>query len=145
MELLVFLALLAASANAPPPAGPSDADVREVDCRTMSQDEKGEVVALLLPDLHVLKDAALEGPYRLVLPPGVTALHCRRNSIVPAEHDDEVLALGLPLYLAEARAGGRAGVLEISSGQFRYRMVKGELLPDENELVQARLNQFQMR
>ena len=137
----ILLALLAAAAE---PAGVRDADLRETDCRTMSQ-EGGKVITVLAPNLHVLTQAAAAGPFRPVLPRGVSAILCRRNSVIPAEHDDEVLALGLPLYLAETRPAGRIGVLEISGGQFRFRMVQGTPLAVEDRLIQARLALFQKR
>jgi hypothetical protein len=78
----------------------------------------------------VLRQAA-EGRFHPVLTLVVKAIMFRRSSIIPAEHDDKVLALGLPLYLLEAKPDGRLAVFEASRGQFRLRFLKGALRPSE--------------
>ena len=105
----------------------------------------GTVHTLNLPALRVLVPTAQEGRFAPTLPDGVVAILCGRASILPAEHDDKVLALGIPFYILEAGNPGRLGVLEINQGQFRFRMMEGTLRPEEEQPLQGRLNEFQSR
>ena len=111
----------------------------------MVTDGKGKPAAIAAPDLHVLRQAAADGPFRPTLPPRATAIVCGRSTIVPAEHDDEVLALGIPFFIAEIGRNGRLAALELSGGRFRYRFIKGALKPNEVPLLQQRLDLFQDR
>ena len=79
------------------------------------------------------------------LPARAQAIICYRNTIVPAENDDEVIALGMPLILAQADEEGRIATLEISGGQYRLRFIKGALNSGEQASVQSKLNLFQDR
>jgi hypothetical protein len=138
------LLLLAALAPAPA-AAPLDAGVREFGCRVMRPDPSGKIITEAAPDLHVLQGAAGAGAFQPELPAGTQAIMCGRDSIIPAEHDDEVLALGLPLFIAEQDEEGRLAALEISEGQYRFRFLHGALRPGEVPLLQARLDLFQAR
>ncbi len=145
MSPLAFLAaaLLAATA-AQAKAGK---EVRETHCAWLVQAPDGVTSSVDLPELHLMESAALPGPLAVKPPAGATAVQCGRTSIVPAENDDEMLALGLPLYIIEV--GGpepiRLGSLEISSGRFRYRLLEGQLTETEGKAVSRRLNRFQTR
>ncbi len=142
-----LLAILAAApaAEAPAASVPDESAIVERDCRVMTEEEPGKVTTTLLPDLHVLAGTRAPGPFRPTLPPGVQAILCTRNSIIPAEHDDEILALGIPLFLVEIGGGGRSGVLEVDQGRFQYSFTQGELKPGEEVALQARMNLFQDR
>jgi hypothetical protein len=142
---LLFFALAASGPAEPPPSVPVDATIVEHECRVMVKDESGKLVVLNAPDLHVLRGAAAEGAFAPSLPPSSQAIICYRNTVVPAANDDEVLALGMPLILSQAGEEGRITTLEISSGQYRLRFIKGTLKPSEQASVQSKLNLFQDR
>lgn len=97
------------------------------------------------PDLRVLEATARPGPFKPGLPAGAS-IACGRSSIVPASRDWKVLEAGHVLYIVEATGAkdGRIGALEISAGQFRYRLIEGQLTPAEAEQVMERLNAFQL-
>jgi hypothetical protein len=105
----------------------------------------GTVHNLNLPELRVLVPTAREGRFAPTMPEGVVAILCGRASIIPAAHDDKVLALGIPFYILETGNPGRLGVLEMSQGQYRFRMLEGALRPEEDQPLQSRLNEFQTR
>ena len=102
----------------------------------------GTVHTLNLPALRVLVPTAQEGRFAPTLPDGVVAILCGRASILPAEHDDKVLALGIPFYILEAGNPGRLGVLEINQGQFRFRMMEGTLRPRRSSRCRAASTSF---
>ena len=96
------------------------------------------------PNLHVMAQTAPGG--RLAdLPSGAQSVMCARTSIIPAAYDDQILRRGLPLYIAATGSPARLGALEISQGQFRFRMLKGTLNPNEDAAIQARLREYQRR
>jgi hypothetical protein len=105
----------------------------------------GTVYNLNLPDLRVLVPTAQPGRFAPTLPDGVVAILCGRASIIPAENDDKVLALGIPFYILETGNPGRLGVLELVQGQFRFRMLAGMLRPEDQQPLQSRLSEFQSR
>jgi len=66
---------------------------------------------------------------------------CARDSIVPLADDEAVLSrLALPLYI---NAGGRVGALEASGGQLSFRVIEGQLSPEERPAVMTFLNTAQ--
>jgi hypothetical protein len=89
------------------------------------------------------------GPFsRIELPRGYTATSvvCVRLDIVPALNDYKIVVAGYPLYLADSGVGrpSRMGVLEISGGQFRFRIDDGPALSDDLVArVDKRLQGFQ--
>lgn len=105
----------------------------------------GTVHNLNLPELRVLVPTAQPGRFAPSLPDGVVAILCGRAGLIPAANDDKVLALGIPFYILETGNPGRLGVLEISQGQFRFRMLEGALRPEEEQPLQSRLDEFQSR
>jgi hypothetical protein len=125
-------------------SAPADEPARETGCRVVVGDGKGTAQLVDAPDLHVLAGTALDGDFAPALPAGATAILCARTSIVPAEHDDEVPALGLPLFL-ETEGGGRLATLEMINGGFRYRLLESEFRREEEPAVQARLDLFKAR
>ena len=108
-------------------------------------DAAGKSVVAAAVGLSVLAGAAAEGPFKPELPKGTTAILCYRNTIIPAEHDDEVIALGLPLILSEPGAKGRTGFLEMEDGRFQYEFENGDLTKIEQVYLQERINRFQIR
>ena len=99
-----------------------------------------------MPDLHVLEGTAREGRFAPDLPRGAGAIVCLRTSVMPAAHDDEAVATGLPLFLVEY--GGRqrrTGVLEIQGGIYRFRLTEGRLAAEEQAAVATQLAEFQAR
>ena len=95
-------------------------------------------------DLHVLTLTAADR-FAPALPSGTQAIVCVRNSIIPAAYDDKVLALGIPLIIAETARPHRLGVLEINDGRYRYRLMEGTLPAADQAAVQARLEEYRTR
>jgi hypothetical protein len=97
------------------------------------------------PGLRALERTARAGPFKPGLPAGAS-IACGRSSIVPAPQDWKVLEAGHVLYIVEGTGADnrRIGALEISTGQFRYRLIEGQLTPAEAEQVMERLNAFQL-
>jgi hypothetical protein len=99
-----------------------------------------------MPDLHVLAQTAEDGRFAPDLPRRAGAIVCLRSSVMPAAHDDEAVATGLPLFLVEY--GGRqhrTGVLEIQGGIYSFRLTEGRLAADEQAAVATQLAEFQAR
>ena len=138
---IVMLAPAVAVAT-PRTRGP--AQVQEVRCRYI-EDDNGRAVTLEAPGLRVLSQTAAEGRFQPAVPEGVSGIMCSRTSLVPGANDDEVLWLGMPLFIAEMGTPGRLGVLEINDGHYRYRMIEGQVAPEEQAMLDARLDEFQAR
>ncbi len=117
---------------------------REMRC-DMMEEERGRLTTIEAPGLHVLDQTAQAGPFSPTIPAGIAGIMCARTSILPAMHDDEVIVLGLPLYIAEIGGRRRLGVLEIDNGQYRFRMLEGRLQAEEEPALQQRLSEFQAR
>jgi hypothetical protein len=135
-----LLALTISSAATARPERP----LTELRCDAM-ENHNGRLVTIQAPDLHVLSQTAAEGRFQPTLPDGIASIMCGRNSIIPAAHDDEVIWLGLPLYLAETGSGRRLGVLEIDNGRYRYRLLEGNARPEEQARLDQRIEEFQAR
>lgn len=118
---------------------------RETRCDLL-ETERGRLVTVEAPDVHVLRDTAASGLYQPGLGTGVASIMCSRNSIVPGAHDDEVIWLGMPLHIAQMGTPGRLAVLEINQGRYRYRVLQG-IAPnaEEQAAIDARLAEFQAR
>lgn len=107
------------------------------------------------PPKYVTADApsmilATEGPkpLKLEMPRGYTAhsVICARLDIVPAPNDYKVPVAGYPLYIMDTGVGHakRIGVVELSAGQFRFRLDEGPALTDDLAArVTKRLEGFQ--
>ena len=119
--------------------------VSESPCYAMIQ-TGDQVTTTQVPGLYVIESTARDGPFRADLPAETAAILCRRSSIIPAPNDWKVLEAGFPLYIVEAGAsssGSRVGVLEVSAGQVRFRLTRGEFREGESEPLRRRLNQLQ--
>jgi hypothetical protein len=134
----VVLASAAPAADTPRP-------LRELRCDLMETGRGGRMTTIEAPGLNVLQQTAAAGWFNPDIPAGTSAIMCGRSSILPAAHDDEVIALGLPLFIAETGSGRRLGVLEIEQGRFRFRMIEGSLNADEQAAMDSRLDEFQRR
>lgn len=109
-------------------------------CGVLIQD--GEVVRnQLLPGFSV-REAEL--PVRLPMSlEGVQGVICGRDTLQLSDNDYRVVTdLAVPLYVT---SGDRVIVLEISSGQFRARTVRGQLNEQETHQLQEALNFAQSR
>lgn len=131
------------AAVAPADASPAR-PFREVRCDLMDT-YRGRLRTFEAPDLRVLEQTASPGRFEPAIPQGTTAVICARTNVVPAANDDEVLWLGLPLFITEPGDGGRYGVLEVNDGRYRFRLIHGALTADEQPLVDQRLAEFQRR
>lgn len=138
---LLGTAVLASTAAATPRA---QSELREMRCRYI-EDDNGRAVTIEAPTLRVLSQTAAEGRFQPEVPEGVSSIMCSRTSIVPGANDDEVLWLGMPLFIAEMGTPGRLGVLEINEGSYRFRMLEGRVEPEEQARLDARLDEFQAR
>jgi len=134
-------ALLATAA----PAADSPRPLRELRCDLLRPEGGGRMATVEAPDLHVLRQTAAAGDFSPAIPPGTAGIMCGRSNILPAAHDDEVILLGLPLFLAETGSPGRLGVLEIDDGRYRFRMLEGRLSDGEQSAMDSRIAQFQRR
>lgn len=125
-------------------ASASPSEIREIRCDTLEMDN-GRLQTVQALDLHVLRDTARNGRFAPRLDQSVVSIMCSRNDILPAANDDEVVWLGMPLHIAEMGSPGRLGVLEITEGQYRFRMLEGRLRAEEEQPLAARLAEFQSR
>lgn len=135
------LSLVAIGASA---MAPRSGQLREIRCDTLEMDN-GRLQTVQALELRVLRDTAENGRFSPNLDRSVVSIMCSRNDILPAANDDEVIWLGMPLHIAEMGSPGRLGVLEITEGQYRFRMLEGRLRPDEEPALAARLAEFQAR
>ncbi|MEA3045250.1 MAG: hypothetical protein QOH47_3088 [Sphingomonadales bacterium] len=136
------IATLAASPAASIPRQPRP--LQELRCRYI-EDHNGQAITLEAPGLRVLEQTAASGRFQPAVPQGVSSIMCSRTSLIPAPNDDEVLWLGMPLFIAELGSPGRLGVLEINEGSYRFRMIEGRVRPEEQAQVDARLDEYQTR
>ena len=145
LSLLSLAALGGASlvAAAPVIATPQR-PLTEIRCDMLEQD-RGRLVTIEAPDLHVLRQTANGQRFAPSLPQGVVGINCGRTSIIPAAWDDQVLALGVPLFISESATPGRVGILEIDNGRYRFRLTRGEMQPEEQAQVDERIQTFQSR
>ena len=116
----------------------------EIRCDMLEQD-RGRLVTIEAPDLRVLSQTANGQRFAPRLPQGIVGINCGRTSIIPAAWDDQVLALGVPLFISEAATPGRVGILEIDNGRYRFRLTRGEMRPEEQAQVDERIQTFQSR
>lgn len=134
-----------ALASAAPAAADSPRPLRELRCDLMETTREGRMSTVEAIDLHVLAQTSAAGRFSTNIPEGTAGIMCGRSSILPAAHDDEVIYLGVPLFIAETGSPGRLGVLEIDQGRFRFRMLEGRLSAEEQAAMDGRLDEFQRR
>ena len=142
-KILISVAALGAGSLAL--LAPASATGRQFEERCDVQARNGRVLETIeMRDLHVL---ALNASDRFApsLPSGTQAIVCLRSDITPAAYDDKVLALGIPLIIAELGRPHRLGVLEIADGAYRFRMMEGTLPASDQAAVQARLEEYRAR
>jgi hypothetical protein len=119
MSMRIFslgVAAFGASIALAAPAGASADNMREDRCDVQAR-AGHDLQTVEMRDLHVLTQTASAAQFAPALPSGAQAIVCVRNSIIPAAHDDKVLALGIPLIIAETTRPHRMGVLEINDGR----------------------------
>jgi hypothetical protein len=147
MSMRIFslgVAAFGASIALAAPAGASADNMREDRCDVQAR-AGHDLQTVEMRDLHVLTQTASAAQFAPALPSGAQAIVCVRNSIIPAAHDDKVLALGIPLIIAETTRPHRMGVLEINDGRYRYRLMEGTLPAADQAAVQARLEEYRAR
>lgn len=130
-------------ATAPAVATPQR-PLSELRCDMLEQN-RGQLLTIEAPDLHVLTQTANGQRFAPRIPQGIVGINCGRTSIIPAAWDDQVLALGLPLFISEAGTLGRVGILEIDNGRYRFRLTRGEMRPEEQAQVDERVQTYQNR
>ena len=128
-----------------PTAADAQRPISELRCDLMETTGEGRISTIEAPDLNVLQQTAVAGRFRPEIPEGTAGIMCGRSHILPAAHDDEVIILGVPLFIAETDLGRRLGVLEINQGRYRFRMLEGRLSADEQTAMDGRLDEFQRR
>jgi hypothetical protein len=141
----MILAILAFVASAAQAGVAESVTIVESECYSM-EEQDGRVVSTRIPGLRVIERTAGDGPFAANLPAGTSAVLCPRSTIVPAPNDWKVLVAGYPLYIMETSVppeSRRVGTLEVSQGQVRYRLIRGEFHAGEEERLRARLDQFQ--
>jgi hypothetical protein len=130
--------------SAIPAMATSQRPLTEIRCDTLEQN-RGRLETIQAPDLHVLAQTADGQRFAPVIPPGTAGISCGRTSIIPAAWDDQVILLGVPLFIAELGSLRRLGVLEINNGQFRYRFIRGRAQPEEQAQIDERVQTYQSR
>jgi hypothetical protein len=132
-QITVPLLLLLTAARGAVTAAP----VAEGACGVIkpTADQQGEFLAQ--PDLHPLTQAGQGQRFTLDAPAGSPVM-CARASLLPVVNDAELVVSGHPFMIAED-PGERIGVLEVSDGKFRFRMVQGALTADEMKRLAPRL------
>jgi len=136
---IASLIFLAAASTAPVSAPAKELGPKvEKACGVLVQKgDKSEYVAA--PGLKVMG-----GPTQLAVPADkgqVIAVRCTRDTVVPTQGDGRVIVLARKPFMIEDAA--RLASLEIDKGQFRLRMLEGQLTAEEQKAVQARLGVFQ--
>ena len=145
LSLLSLAALGGATLLAVTPAAASpQRPLTELRCDMLEQN-RGRLVTIESPDLHVLAQTANGQRFAPRIPQGIVGISCGRTSVIPAAWDDQVLALGLPLFIAETGTPGRVGILEIDNGRYRFRLTRGEVRPEEQAQIDERVGAYQAR
>ena len=127
-----------------PAAATPQRELREIRCDLLEQ-QRGQLLTVEATDLHVLAQTANGQRFQPAIPQGMAGISCGRTSVIPAAWDDQVLALGLPLFIAETGTRGRVGVLEIDNGHYRFRLIRGQMQPEEQAEIDARVQSYQAR
>ena len=142
LSLAVFAG--AAFAASTPAAATPQRELREIRCDLLEQ-QRGQLLTIEARDLHVLAQTANGQRFEPAIPQGMAGISCGRTSVIPAAWDDQVLMLGLPLFIAETGSPGRVGVLEVDNGRYRFRLIRGELRASEQAEIDARIQAYQTR
>jgi len=143
MSLLSLAAFAGATLiTATPASATPHRELREIRCDMLEQ-ERGRLVTIEAPELHVLAQTANGQRFAPAIPQGVVGINCGRSSVIPAAWDDQVLSLGVPLFLGDP--AGRFGVLEVDNGRYRFRLIRGEVQAGEQAEIDARVQSYQTR
>ena len=145
MPILPLIALAAVQATPAPAATPA-APPPEGMCSYLTGDRSHPTFSDD-PNLHVLAQTAADGPFAPTPPAGAFAIACARASIVPGEHDEEVILAHMPFIITQSTGPTphRAGALGFSGGHFTSVMRTGTLTAAEQAAVDARLAEFLAR
>jgi len=107
-------------------------------CGVIIQDEAGAITTEFVTGFFVTGVAPFALPDERE---GVRAVICEREMLAIGEDDYRVITdAGLPIYVA---SGGRTIVLEVSGGQFRARVTRGELTNEERANLGVALSRAQ--
>jgi hypothetical protein len=106
-------------------------------CGVIKPSADGQGAFVAQPDLHPLIQTGKGQRFTVDAPQGSSVM-CARAALLPAVNDAEIVVAGFPFMIAED-PGDRIGVLEISDGMFRFRMVQGELTAQEKMRLAPRL------
>ncbi|MBI3676013.1 MAG: hypothetical protein HY243_05290 [Proteobacteria bacterium] len=118
-------------------------------CITFARDTRAPNSDLQsFPTDSIISATEDDKPFHVSVPQGYTAVSimCGRYSLVPAPNDYKVLLAGYTLSIADNSVPSQPiGTLEINGGQFRYRLLKGNL-SDETlaARIGKRLDEFQI-
>ena len=127
----------------------AEAPMLESSCSVLSQDLSGDERETPLPSLHVLKQTATPGPFKLPAdaPPIVSGVLCVRSTLLPARGDYKVLLAGLRLVLASSDSPEqrRQLALAVDGGHIQAQYRAEQLTPEEKRALQARLDELQSR
>lgn len=119
--------------------------VREIACSAIVENAEGKTDVVTDITVRVLEQTKTNEVFSYNRE-NTRAILCRRTDIIPLVDDFKVLAGGYPLYLVHAKEGSsRIGVLEMSEGRYRFRIIKGELTSDEKQRLPLRLDEMQER
>lgn len=143
-SLLSLAAIAGAAIAATAATATPQRELREIRCDYLEQ-ERGQLLTIEATDLHVLAQTADGQRFAPAVPQGMAGISCGRTSVIPAAWDDQVLALGLPLFIAETGTRGRVGVLEVDNGRYRFRLIRGEMQPEEQAQIDERIQSYQAR
>jgi hypothetical protein len=119
-------------------------EVTEIKCEVLATGTDGKIHTIL-EGTKVLEPTRSTAAFSIAIPDGYrdASILCGRTDLVPAENDWKVLRAGFPLTIEDTLTS-QMGTLELSGGQFRFRMLTGDkMTPDQMEHVGARLDQFQ--
>lgn len=119
----------------------------ESSCSVLAQDLSGDEREVPLPSLHVLKQAAMPGPFKLPAdaPPIASGVLCVRSTLLPAHTDYKVLLAGFRLVLVSAESGEQRRKLELAvdGGHIQAQYRADQLTQEERRALQARLDDLQ--
>jgi hypothetical protein len=112
-------------------------------CSVITRQDNGAPKTTPMDGLKVIELTAREGAFALPrgAPKDVQALLCKRQTVVPAPHDYEVLQAGFTLYLTDELA--RMAALGRVEGKVQLDMLDGALTTAERLQADQRLREFQ--
>jgi hypothetical protein len=119
-------------------------ELQEYSCSALVRSPEGSIEVIEDKSLSVLGQVESKASFDYGRE-NTLAIRCLRSDIVPAVKDWRVLDAGYPLNIVDVSTKtGRVGVLEVSGGQYRFRMIQGELTSGDMERLQHRLDEIQV-